>query len=96
MLDLKAFCDSIGLQTDGECRQAIIFRKEARVAEKYRPELDSGSQNLISMASVVKWLRPRIVVPICVGSNPTTRPIKKTVTFVTVFFIESMVRTRSH
>lgn len=29
------------------------------------------------MAGVVKWLRPRIVVPICVGSNPTTRPTKK-------------------
>ena len=29
------------------------------------------------MASIVKRLRPRIVVPICVGSNPTTRPIKK-------------------
>ena len=27
------------------------------------------------MASIVKRLRPRIVVPICVGSNPTTRPI---------------------
>ena len=26
------------------------------------------------MASVVKRLRPRIVVPICVGSNPTRRP----------------------
>ena len=29
------------------------------------------------MAGVVKWLRPRIVVPLCVGSNPTTRPIIK-------------------
>ena len=47
------------------------------------------------MAGVVKWLRPRIVVPLCVGSNPTTRPIKKTVTFVTVFFI-SVMRMRSH
>lgn len=28
-----------------------------------------------SMAGVVKRLRPRIVVPICVGSNPTARPI---------------------
>ena len=27
------------------------------------------------MAGVVKRLRPRIVVPICVGSNPTARPI---------------------
>ena len=27
------------------------------------------------MAGVAKWLRPRIVVPICVGSNPTSRPI---------------------
>ena len=27
------------------------------------------------MAGVVKWLRPRIVVPICVGSNPISRPI---------------------
>ena len=23
MLDLKAFCDSIGLQADGECRQVV-------------------------------------------------------------------------
>ncbi len=29
------------------------------------------------MAEVVKWLRPRIVVPICVGSNPIFRPIFK-------------------
>ena len=29
------------------------------------------------MAPVVKRLRPRIVVPICMGSNPITRPIKK-------------------
>lgn len=29
------------------------------------------------MADIVKWLRPRIVVPICVGSNPTIRPIFK-------------------
>ena len=27
------------------------------------------------MAPVVKWLRPRIVVPICMGSNPIRRPI---------------------
>ena len=39
------------------------------------------------MAGVVKWLRPRIVVPLCVGSNPTTRPIKCTMTFVIVYFI---------
>ena len=29
------------------------------------------------MAPVVKWLRPRIVVPICMGSNPIRRPIFK-------------------
>lgn len=29
------------------------------------------------MAGVAKWLRPRIVVPIFVGSNPITRPIFK-------------------
>ena len=29
------------------------------------------------MAEVVKRLRPRIVVPICVGSNPIFRPILK-------------------
>ncbi len=27
------------------------------------------------MAGIAKWLRPRIVVPIYVGSNPTVRPI---------------------
>ena len=27
------------------------------------------------MAGIVKWSRPRIVVPICMGSNPITRPI---------------------
>lgn len=27
------------------------------------------------MAGIVKWLRPRIVVPIYMGSNPITRPI---------------------
>ena len=30
------------------------------------------------MAPVVKRLRPRIVVPICMGSNPIRRPIFKT------------------
>ena len=45
----------------------------------------------IKMAPVVKRLRPRIVVPICMGSNPIRRPIKKTVTFVTVFFIRVRV-----
>ena len=39
------------------------------------------------MAGVVKWLRPRIVVPLCVGSNPTTRPIKKVLAFAKTFFI---------
>ena len=29
------------------------------------------------MADIVKRLRPRIVVPICVGSNPIFRPIIK-------------------
>ena len=33
------------------------------------------------MASVVKRLRPRIVVPICMGSNPIRRPIFKISTF---------------
>ena len=28
-----------------------------------------------NMAPVVKWSRPRIVVPICMGSNPIRRPI---------------------
>ena len=33
------------------------------------------SMNILKhMAGVVKWLRPRIVVPIFVGSTPTTRP----------------------
>ena len=41
------------------------------------------------MASIVKRLRPRIVVPICVGSNPTTRPIKKTLALAKVFFIRA-------
>ncbi len=41
------------------------------------------------MASVVKWLRPRIVVPICMGSNPIRRPILslKSVLFVRIFII---------
>ena len=37
------------------------------------------------MAGVAKWLRPRIVVPIFVGSNPITRPIYKK-TSIEVFF----------
>ena len=39
------------------------------------------------MADVVKWLRPRIVVPICVGSNPTIRPIFKLIGSTEPFFI---------
>ena len=27
------------------------------------------------MVGIVKWLRHRIVIPACVGSNPTTHPI---------------------
>ena len=38
------------------------------------------------MAGVAKRLRPRIVVPICVGSNPITRPIFKR-RFKNVFLI---------
>ncbi len=29
------------------------------------------------MVGIVKWLRHRIVAPVCVGSNPTTHPIFK-------------------
>ena len=39
------------------------------------------------MAGVAKWLRPRIVVPIRVGSNPTSRPIKEMMTSVVISFI---------
>ena len=39
------------------------------------------------MAGVVKWLRPRIVVPICMGSNPISRPIKSVITYVMTDFI---------
>ena len=39
------------------------------------------------MAGVAKRLRPRIVVPIFVGSIPITRPIKSPVTLVTGLFI---------
>ena len=28
-----------------------------------------------SMVGIVKWLRPRVVAPVYVGSNPTTHPI---------------------
>ena len=31
------------------------------------------------MVGIVKWLRPRVVAPVYVGSNPTTHPIKKDV-----------------
>ena len=27
-----------------------------------------------SMVGIVKWLRPRVVAPVYVGSNPTTHP----------------------
>ena len=40
-----------------------------------------------NMAPVVKRLRPRIVVPICMGSNPIRRPIKYSVAFATEYFI---------
>ena len=38
------------------------------------------------MAGVVKWLRPRIVVPICMGSNPISRPIYKLSFDMELFF----------
>ena len=44
------------------------------------------------MAGVAKWLRPRIVVPIYMGSNPIIRPIKTVITFVmTVFILRNWV-----
>ena len=47
-----------------------------------------ASMNILKhMAGVVKWLRPRIVVPLCVGSNPTTRPTKNVLVFSKTFFI---------
>ena len=30
--------------------------------------------NKTSMVGIVKWLRPRVVAPVYVGSNPTTHP----------------------
>ena len=48
------------------------------------------------MAGIAKWLRPRIVVPICVGSTPTTRPIKSSVTSVAgLFIMQSLGRTHT-
>jgi hypothetical protein len=32
--------------------------------------------DLTYVVGVVKWLRHRIVIPACVGSNPTTHPLK--------------------
>ena len=29
------------------------------------------------MVGIVKWLRPRVVAPVYVGSNPTTHPINE-------------------
>ena len=52
------------------------------------------------MASVVKRLRPRIVVPICMGSNPIRRPIIKKARSKASFFVSdegenpSVVRAR--
>ena len=48
------------------------------------------------MAGVAKRLRPRIVVPIFVGSIPITRPIKSPVTLVTGLFILQSLRKRTH
>ena len=42
-----------------------------------------------NMAGVVKWLRPRIVVPICMGSNPISRPIFEIVPLGTFLFSHS-------
>ena len=36
--------------------------------------LEYSSQ--LEMANMVKWLTRRIVAPVCVGSIPTSRPIK--------------------
>ena len=44
------------------------------------------------MADIVKRLRPRIVVPICMGSNPIIRPIKYLMAFVIRYFIMSVNR----
>ena len=48
----------------------------------------------MSMASVVKRLRPRIVVPICMGSNPIRRPIFEALLMES--FLMRMMRMRSH
>ena len=39
------------------------------------------------VAGIVKRLRPWIVVPLCVGSNPTVRPIYKKDLLIRSFFI---------
>ena len=45
-------------------------------AIKYKvSKIGNGYSRL--MVGIVKWLRPRIVVPIYVGSNPTTHPTRK-------------------
>lgn len=46
------------------------------------------------MAPVVKRLRPRIVVPICMGSNPIRRPIKNKLPKGS--FLMRMMRMRTH
>lgn len=43
------------------------------------------------MAGVVKWLRPRFVVPIFVGSSPIIRPIKKNPYILRVLFYYELV-----
>ena len=48
------------------------------------------------MASVVKRLRPRIVVPICVGSNPTRRPTKEHMTSVICSLVLVLRWMRTH
>lgn len=48
------------------------------------------------MAGVVKWLRPRIVVPIYMGSNPIIRPTKEQIAAAICSLVLVLSRMRTH
>ncbi len=59
----------------GAKREEIVRAAyEGTQAGDYRAATKPSAKKT-SMVGVVKWLRPRVVAPVYVGSNPTIHPI---------------------
>ena len=56
-------------------RQLLIKNVCSQISAPQRLRATQSEVKKTSMVGIVKWLRPRVVAPVYVGSNPTTHPI---------------------